>query len=147
MRFVSVKRFAELSGYTEKAVYHKIADGVWLENRHFRRAPDNRILMDVERLKKVSAKTVNNNLTALGGLYELAVSDGVATRNPTLLVKSQKHQKPEPDPFSRLEMELIRGYQGEYRRKKMNDFNGGCPRYSRVIPYFVHEFVHGRAAC
>ena len=29
-RYVRIKRFAELTGYTEKAVYRKIADGVWI---------------------------------------------------------------------------------------------------------------------
>lgn len=48
LRFVSVKRFAELTGYSAKAVYHKIEGGVWLELQQFRRAPDGRILIDVE---------------------------------------------------------------------------------------------------
>ena len=37
-RYVRIKRFAELTGYTEKAVYRKIADGVWIQGREYRRA-------------------------------------------------------------------------------------------------------------
>lgn len=48
MRFVSVKRFSELTGYSPKAVYHKIEGGVWIESLQYRRAPDGRILIDVE---------------------------------------------------------------------------------------------------
>lgn len=47
-RFVRIKKFCADSGYTEKAVYHKIADGVWMENREYRRGPDNNILIDLE---------------------------------------------------------------------------------------------------
>lgn len=48
MRYVTVKRFSELSGYTESAARAKISEGVWLEGRVWRRAPDGRILIDVE---------------------------------------------------------------------------------------------------
>ncbi len=47
-RYVRVSRFALLTGYTEKAVYHKIADGVWLERREYRRAPDGNICIDLK---------------------------------------------------------------------------------------------------
>jgi len=45
---VTVKKFSELSGYTEAAARTKISDGVWLEGREWKRAPDGRILMDIE---------------------------------------------------------------------------------------------------
>ena len=48
LRFVTVKKFTELTGYSAKAVYHKVEGGVWLENHHYRRAPDGRILIDTE---------------------------------------------------------------------------------------------------
>lgn len=48
MKFVTVTKFAELTGYSAKAVYHKIENGVWLELHQFRRAPDGRILIDLE---------------------------------------------------------------------------------------------------
>lgn len=52
MKYVRIKKFAELTGYTEKAIYHKIARGVWMENREYRRAPDNHILIDVEAYER-----------------------------------------------------------------------------------------------
>ncbi|MBK1732904.1 excisionase [Thiococcus pfennigii] len=45
--FVTIKRFSELSGYTEDAVRKKIKTGVWLEKIHYRRAPDGRLLMSL----------------------------------------------------------------------------------------------------
>jgi hypothetical protein len=48
VRYVLIPKFSELTGYTPKAVERKIAEGVWLEGREYRRAPDNRILVDLE---------------------------------------------------------------------------------------------------
>lgn len=47
-RYVRVKKFAELTGYTEKAIYHKIENGTWLQGRHYRRVPDGHICIDME---------------------------------------------------------------------------------------------------
>ncbi len=47
-RYVRIKKFAELTGYTEKAIYHKIENGTWLQGRHYRRAPDGHICIDME---------------------------------------------------------------------------------------------------
>ena len=46
-RYVRINKFAELTGYTDKAVRCKIAEGVWLEGRQYRRAPDGAILVDL----------------------------------------------------------------------------------------------------
>lgn len=48
MRYVTVKKFSELSGYTEAAARTKISDGIWLEGREWKRAPDGRVLIDIE---------------------------------------------------------------------------------------------------
>jgi hypothetical protein len=45
--FVTVKRAAAITGYTEKAIRRKIEDGVWLESREYRRAPDGKILVSM----------------------------------------------------------------------------------------------------
>ena len=45
---VTLALFESVTGYTEKAVRRKIEDGVWLERREFIRAPDGRILVDME---------------------------------------------------------------------------------------------------
>ena len=46
-RYVRLNRFELLTGYTEKAVRRKIEEGIWLEGREFRRAPDGHILVDL----------------------------------------------------------------------------------------------------
>lgn len=51
-RFVTISKFSEETGYTVGAVEQKIHRGIWLQNREFRRAPDNRILMDMEGFNK-----------------------------------------------------------------------------------------------
>lgn len=51
-RYVLIARFCELTGYTVKAVEGKIATGVWIEGRQYRRAPDGRILVDMEGFEK-----------------------------------------------------------------------------------------------
>ena len=43
-----IKKFCELSGYTDKAVRRKIQDHVWIERQHWRRAPHGHILIDLE---------------------------------------------------------------------------------------------------
>jgi len=51
VRYMTISKFSEVSGYTQKAIRRKIEEGVWIENRHYRRAPDNRVLIDVEGFK------------------------------------------------------------------------------------------------
>lgn len=48
VRYVLPAKFEELTGYTVKAVERKIESGVWREGHEFRRAPDGRILIDLE---------------------------------------------------------------------------------------------------
>jgi hypothetical protein len=40
--------FCSLTGYTPKAVQRKIQSGVWIEGRHYRRAPDGHITMNLQ---------------------------------------------------------------------------------------------------
>lgn len=48
LRWVLIPLFCRLTGYSEKAVRRKIEDGVWLQGKHFRRAPDGRITMNLQ---------------------------------------------------------------------------------------------------
>jgi hypothetical protein len=48
MKYVRITKFAQDTGYTEKAVRRKIEEGVWLEGLHFRRAPDGTIHINIE---------------------------------------------------------------------------------------------------
>ena len=52
MRYVTIKKFSDLSGYTAKAVQRKIQDGKWRQDQMWRRAPDGRILIDLEEFEK-----------------------------------------------------------------------------------------------
>lgn len=48
MRYIRIALFTALTGWTDKAVRRKIQDGVWVEDREYRRAPDGNVLIDVE---------------------------------------------------------------------------------------------------
>ena len=48
VNWLTVRKFAQETGYSEEAVRHKIKDGVWLEGRVWVKAPDNRVLLGVE---------------------------------------------------------------------------------------------------
>jgi hypothetical protein len=52
MRYKLVHIFAKESGYTEAAIRAKIRDGIWLEGRQWRRAPDGHILIDVNGVEE-----------------------------------------------------------------------------------------------
>lgn len=47
MRFVTVEKFSELSGYTPDAIRSKIKRGDWVQGHEWQRAPDDRILIDI----------------------------------------------------------------------------------------------------
>lgn len=46
--YVTVDLAAVMTGFTEKAIRRKIQEGVWLEGREYRRAPDGRILISIK---------------------------------------------------------------------------------------------------
>ena len=48
LEYITMKKFCEQTGYTEKACRGKISRGDWLENRVFIKAPDGRILINLE---------------------------------------------------------------------------------------------------
>jgi len=52
MRYVLIKKFEELTGYTVKAVEGKIETGTWREGCEYRRAPDGRVLVDLQGVEK-----------------------------------------------------------------------------------------------
>lgn len=51
MRYVTVRKFASESGYTEDAIRSKIRDGIWRLGEIWIKAPDSRTLLDVEGYK------------------------------------------------------------------------------------------------
>jgi len=48
MRYLRIRQFAAETGYTEKAIRRKIEEGIFVEGIHWRRAPDNCIVIDKE---------------------------------------------------------------------------------------------------
>lgn len=48
IKYVSIKKFSELSGYTEDAIRTKIRDGIWLEGKVWLKALDGRNLINIE---------------------------------------------------------------------------------------------------
>ncbi|TPD95169.1 excisionase [Stenotrophomonas maltophilia] len=48
VRFVTLKQFEALTGYTVDAINSKIKPGDWLEGAVFFKAPDGRSLIDLE---------------------------------------------------------------------------------------------------
>lgn len=51
-QWVLIKRFAEITGYSENAVRHKIKGGIWIEGRVWRRAPDGRIFVNLGEFER-----------------------------------------------------------------------------------------------
>jgi hypothetical protein len=45
--YVTIKAAASATGLTEKAIRRKIEQGVWLEGREWRRAPDGRLYISL----------------------------------------------------------------------------------------------------
>lgn len=48
LRYVTISKFAAESGYTEIAIRAKIHDGIWPENKVWKKAPDGRVLISTE---------------------------------------------------------------------------------------------------
>lgn len=63
----------------------------------------------------VTGKRVNNMLIPIRDLFEAAVADEKIDRSPLGRIKNLSHQKPEIDPFTREEMDMILAHmQGHY---------------------------------
>ena len=52
IRFITIKKFAEISGYSENAIRTKIRDSVWVEGYEWHKAPDGRNLIDTEGVER-----------------------------------------------------------------------------------------------
>jgi hypothetical protein len=57
-QWVLVHKVVELVGYSEDAIRCKIKKGVWLRDIHWRKAPDGRILVNLEAVRRwIEGKT------------------------------------------------------------------------------------------
>ena len=52
MKWVLIKKVVEIVGYTENAIRAKIKKGVWICGVHWTKAPDNRILFNIEAIQQ-----------------------------------------------------------------------------------------------
>jgi hypothetical protein len=52
VRYVQLRKFEEMTGYTPAAVKMKMLRNDWTEGDQFMRAPDGRILIDLEGYEK-----------------------------------------------------------------------------------------------
>ena len=52
MKWVLINRVIELIGYTDDAIRAKIKKGVWLQNIHWKKAPDGRLFFNLEAIQK-----------------------------------------------------------------------------------------------
>lgn len=51
-KWVTIKKFAEASGYSEDAIRAKTKNGTWLNRKHFTKGPDGRIMINVEEVNQ-----------------------------------------------------------------------------------------------
>lgn len=52
MKLVTIKKFSELTGYSEEAIRQKIKKGIWRLREHVIKAPDGRILISLEKIEE-----------------------------------------------------------------------------------------------
>lgn len=52
MTYIRIRKFSELSGYSENAVRCKIKKGVWIQDKHWIKAPDGFILLNTHEIIK-----------------------------------------------------------------------------------------------
>lgn len=52
MKWVLINKIEELIGYTDDAIRAKIKRGVWLQDIHWRKAPDGRLFFNIEAIQK-----------------------------------------------------------------------------------------------
>ena len=51
-RWVLINRLAEITGYSEDAVRHKVKNVTWSQGRIWRKAPDGRIFVNLEEFER-----------------------------------------------------------------------------------------------
>jgi|TARA_A100001391_G_scaffold205243_1_gene204381 hypothetical protein len=51
-QWMLIKRFANVTGYSENAVRHKIKGSIWIKWRIWRKAPDGRIFVNVGEFER-----------------------------------------------------------------------------------------------
>lgn len=52
MKWVLITKIIELIGYTDDAIRSKIKNGVWLKGIHWTKAPDGRLMFNLEAIQR-----------------------------------------------------------------------------------------------
>jgi len=52
MQLVTIKKFSELTGYSEEAIRQKLKKGIWRFREHAFKAPDGRILINPSKIEE-----------------------------------------------------------------------------------------------
>lgn len=91
MRYLTVRKFSSESGYTEAAIRAKIADGTWDKDYVWRKAPDGRVLIDVDGYEAwveagKQSKALRGGRLRSGTSPEPRISIGPEFRSPKPLV-------------------------------------------------------------
>jgi hypothetical protein len=97
-RYVTILKFCELTGYTEDAVKSKRRDGVWLAGQLWIKAPDGRILMDLEGYEAwVESAHESESRTAPRSKSPLPLKPAVAAagsaQSPPPLVRARRQSQ------------------------------------------------------
>lgn len=71
---------------------------------------------------EISAKTKNNLMIPMRGIFSDAYYDGVINENPTDRIKNQKFQKPEPDPFTQDEVSDILAFMSKNYNEQIYNY-------------------------
>lgn len=50
-QLVTIKKYSELSGYSEEAIRQKIKKGVWQLSKHVFKGPDGRLMIKVKEVE------------------------------------------------------------------------------------------------
>ena len=51
-KFTTINKASELIGYSQNAIRCKIKQGVWLKNIHWVKAPDGRVLLNLDKIER-----------------------------------------------------------------------------------------------
>ncbi|GAB5380986.1 MAG: hypothetical protein Alis3KO_17700 [Aliiglaciecola sp.] len=51
-KYVTTKKLSEITGYTREAISNKTKKGTWVKDIHFHKAPDGRLMMNLEAIYK-----------------------------------------------------------------------------------------------
>lgn len=103
--------------------YRQILNRYWMPHFHntdVRDIPPALIRKKVSEVEWSSNRLRNVAITPLRNVLEMCVDDGILERNPAEVIKNLRNKKPEVDPFTPEERELIlnymnRTYKGSYR--------------------------------